>query len=277
MMIRLVRYVWLLLVVTLVVSCSSTRNIKKSIVWDGLNENEYIEKVFSHSDEKKVVTAKMSASLQLNGKKTGKLGGTLRIKKGEVIQISIAPFLGIEVGRAEITPDGLLVIDRMNKRYVEVSFKEWKSLTKVDLNFHILEALFLNEIFLPTKDELTERDLSSFKLSVKQPDVWLDVKKTKSFDYRFRTEAPQGLLMESRIELSGTSYALYWEYDDFEPFVNHVFPTSMFVSFEGGEKPSNASFSLSRLTTNADWQSRTKVSSKYQKVELEELIKMLVK
>lgn len=277
MMGRWVRYGWLIFVVTWLASCSSTRNLKKTVDVDGLDEAAYAEKVFSNSGEWKAVTAKMTASLNLNGKKTGKFSGSLRIKRGEVIQLSVTPFLGIEVGRAEISPDGLLVIDRMNKRYVEVSFNELKALTKVDVDFHILEALFLNEIFLPSKERLTVRDWSSFKLSVKQPDVWLDVKKTRPFGYRFRTEAPQGLLKGSHIELPGTQYALNWTYDDFEPLGNHVFPTSMSVSFEGGEKPSNAAFSLSRLSTNADWEAHTKVSGKYQKVKLEELLKMLVK
>lgn len=48
------------------------------------------------------------------------------MKRDEVIQLSIAPFLGIEVARAEISPDGVLVMDRMNKRYVQVPFDELK-------------------------------------------------------------------------------------------------------------------------------------------------------
>ena len=274
---KLQLYVCLVLLIGCLASCSSTKSVKKADFIENLSEAEYMEKVLANTAGWEAVTAKMQASLKLNGKSTGKFGGTLRIKRGEVIQLSIAPFLGIEVGRAEISPDGMLVIDRVNKRYVHVSFEELKNLTNVALDFHILESLFLNEIFLPTKERLTARDLSSVTLNVAQPDVLLDVKKSKTFSYKFRTEAPEGQLMETRIGLAGTAYALQWKYDDFQPLEQHQFPSSMNVSFEGGSKPSNATFSLSRLSTNADWETRTEVSKKYQKVELEEIIKMLVK
>lgn len=270
-------YGCLALFIACLASCSSTKSVKSSDFIDNLSETEYMERVLENSANWEAVTAKMSATLKLNGKSTGKVSGTLRIKRGEVIQMSIAPFLGIEVGRAEITPDGMLVIDRVNKRYVKVSFEELKALANVNLDFHILEALFLNEVFLPGKDKLSVRDLSSFKMNKNQPDVLLQVKKSKTFQYTFRTEAPEGLLKESHIGLTGTAYALQWKYDDFQPLEQHQFPSSMFVSFEGGSKPTNASFSLSRLSTNADWETHTEVSKKYQKVELEEIIKMLVK
>ena len=103
------------------------------------------------------------------------------------------------------------------------------------------------------------------------------MKKQKRFSYRFHTQAPEALLKETHIGLIGTPYGLKWKYDDFQPLEQHQFPSPMNVSFEGGSKPSNATFSLSRLSTNADWETRTEVSKKYQKVELEEIIKMLVK
>lgn len=85
------------------------------------------------------------------------------MKRDEVIQLSLtAPFIGIEVARAEISPDGILVMDRLNKRYVQVSFAELKGLAKADLDFHSLQALFLNEIFLPGKTTLSARDISAF-------------------------------------------------------------------------------------------------------------------
>lgn len=42
-------------------------------------------------------------------------------------------------------------MDRMNKRYVQVPFDELKNLAKADLDFHTLQALFMNEIFFREK------------------------------------------------------------------------------------------------------------------------------
>ena len=274
---RIYLYACLVLLIVLMASCSSTKSLKKSDFIGDLSETEYLEKVVSNTADWNALTAKMTLDLNLNGKSTGKVGGTLRIKRGEVIQISLAPFLGIEVGRAEISPDGMLVIDRVNKRYVQVSFDDLRKLTNVDLDFHVLEALFLNEMFLPGKPYLTSRDKSLFDWDIEQAGVILSAKKSKMFSYRFFTDAPEGRLKQSRIALAGSAYALNWNYDKFEPLKQSAFPTYMHVSFEGAKKPSDATFQLSRLTLQANWEAHTDVSKKYQKVELDELIKILVK
>lgn len=274
---RLYHILGIAVLVLLLASCSSTQSLKKSQSIEGMTETEYVESVISHAGGWDALTAKMALSIDWEGKGTTKVNGTLRIKKGEVIQLSIAPLLGIEVARAEISPDGVLVIDRMNKRYVEVSFAEVKALANADLDFHTLQALFLNELFLPGKDDLTSRDASSFRVEVGLDGVTLDVKKAKRFSYRFLTQAPEALLKESCIGLMNTPYRLKWEYAGFRPLDAKLFPSEMQVSFLGAKKPVKASFALSRLSTNADWDAHTEVSKRYEKVELEEVIKILLK
>lgn len=273
---RLYHILGIAVLVLLLASCSSTQSLKKSQSIEGMTETEYVESVIFHAGGWDALTAKMALTIDWEGKGTTKVNGTLRIKKGEVIQLSIAPLLGIEVARAEISPDGVLVIDRMNKRYVEVSFAEVKALANADLDFHTLQALFLNELFLPGKDDLTSRDASSFRVEVGLDGVTLDVKKAKRFSYRFLTQAPEALLKESCIGLMNTPYRLKWEYAGFRPLDAKLFPSEMQVSFLGAKKPVKASFALSRLSTNADWDTHTEVSKRYEKVELEDILKLLL-
>ena len=273
---RIFQLLGIVLMVALFASCSASKSIKKSHSIEGMTETEFVENAIENASGWEALTAKMSLTLDLGGKGETKVSGTLRIKKGEVVQLSIAPLLGIEVARAEISPDGILVIDRMNKRYVEVSFAEVKALIKADLDFHTLQALFLNELFLPGKGDLTARDASSFKVEPEAEGVWLNVKRAKRFGYHFLTEAPEALLKESYIGLNGTPYGLRWKYDDFRALGKKQFPVDMKLAFEGGKKPVKAALALSRLSTNGDWEARTEVSKKYEKVELEEILKILL-
>ena len=266
---------WALLTL-LLISCSSTKKLGKSDV-STFSETEYMEKMLFRTLGWNAITAKMSVELNLNGKTTGKINGTLRVKRGEVIQMLLVPFLGIEVGRVEISPDGLQIIDRINKRYVLISFEELKTKIHVNLSYPIIEALFLNEVFLPYKDKLTVRDKSSFDWMLAFPEIVLRVKKSKTFSYQFLTEAPEGWLHQTRIGLTGTSYALNWKYDDFKLLEQSVFPAYMQMSIEGMKEPISVMFNLSRLSIDDDWKGRTEISRKYQKVELEEVIKMLLK
>ena len=274
---RRIDWLWWTFVVVLMASCSSTKSLKTSHSIEGMTESEFVENVIVNAGGWDALTAKMALAIDLEGKGATKVNGTLRIKKGEVIQLSIAPFLGIEVARAEISPEGILVIDRMNKRYVEVSFAEVKALAHADLDFHTLQALFLNELFLPGKGDLTARDVSAFRVEPDAQGVVLDVKKAKRFSYQFLTKAPEALLKESRIGLEGTPYQLSWKYDNFRSLEQKRFPSEMQLAFEGGKKPVKAAFSLSRLSTDSDWESRTEVSSRYEKVELWDILKQLIK
>lgn len=274
---RFYHIVGIMVLVALLASCSSTKLLKKAHSIEGMNEVEYVENVIAHAGGWDALTAKMSLSLDLEGKGATKINGTLRVKKDEVIQMSIAPLLGIEVARVEISPDGVLVIDRMNKRYVKASFAEVEAMANAGLEFHTLQALFLNELFLPGKGALNARDASSYKVEMETDGVLLDVKKAKRFSYQFLTQAPEALLKESIITLTGTPYRLEWKYGTFRPLEQKLFPTDMQVAFKGGKKPVKASMALSRLSTDGDWETHTEVSKKYEKVELEDILKLLLK
>ena len=204
MMKRIYIYLFGAVLLAFVSSCSSTKNMRKSVSIGNLSETEYMTEVFNRAPAWDALTAKMSMAVDLNGKGATKISGTIRMKRDEVIQLSLtAPFIGIEVARAEISPDGILVMDRLNKRYVQVSFAELKGLAKADLDFHSLQALFLNEIFLPGKTTLSARDISAFTVHPENEHAVLEVKNGKKFAYRFRTTADEGLLKESHIGLAG--------------------------------------------------------------------------
>ena len=51
------------------------------------------------------------------------------------------------------------------------------------------------------------------------------------------------------------------------------FPGTMTVSFEGAAKPVTSVFELSRLSTNKDWEAHTEVPGKYERIELQDLLK----
>lgn len=69
-------------------------------------------------------------------------GGTMKLKEGERVQISVLmPIIRSEIARIEITPDDVLLIDRMNKRYVRASRRELEKILPRDANYAALEKL----------------------------------------------------------------------------------------------------------------------------------------
>ena len=69
----------------------------------------------------------------------------MKMKGGERVQLSILmPILRTEIARLEITPDEILLVDRMNKRYVRASRSELNDILPKEARFSKLEKLLLD-------------------------------------------------------------------------------------------------------------------------------------
>lgn len=70
------------------------------------------------------------------------VNGTMKLKDGERMQLSfLMPILRSEVARIDITPDEVLLVDRMGRRYVQASRQELKGMLPKKATFHALEKL----------------------------------------------------------------------------------------------------------------------------------------
>lgn len=72
------------------------------------------------------------------------VNGTLKLIGGDRMQVSfLMPIIRTEVARMEVTPDTILLVDRMGKRYVEASRDELKDMLPKNADFaHLEEMLF---------------------------------------------------------------------------------------------------------------------------------------
>lgn len=274
---RYISYLWIFIAGLLIASCSSTKGLKKNQLTIGnLTADEYVKAVIDQAPDWKAVTAKMQLTLTRSAQDI-QVSGSLKMKRGEVIQLSIAPVLGIEVARAEITPDGVLVIDRLHKKYVRVPFSEIKERLNADLDYHAFQSLFLNEIFVPGKSKLTAQDVNAFDTRLEAENAVLEVNSAKRFAYQFKTTINEGLLKQTHVGLVNSPYGLKWQYGNFKPLDKKQFPTTMFVAVEGANKSMTAQFNFTRLTTNEDWEANTQLSDRYEKMEIDDVLKILFK
>ncbi len=274
---RIIRHmVWVLVAVGMA-ACTASRKAGREPMVGGLTGEAYLEKVIELSPEWQTLSGKVALQLDLGAKGNTKVNATMRLKKGELIRLSVAPLLGIEVARLDITPEGLLAIDRINKRYVQASFEEIRNSWQVDLSFNVLQSLFLNEIFFPGKLQLETGDARYFFVQTEGEDAVIRAKTSKQFSYRFRTSAADGSLLETHVGVAGLPYALNWKYDRFEPLGARRFPAHMQVVLEGSSSPTILNMDFSRLSTGGDWDTVSEVSSRYKQISLQELLKMFIK
>lgn len=88
------------------------------------------------------------------------VNGTMKLKGGERMQISfLMPILRTEVARMEVTPDEILLVDRMGKRYVRATRKELKDVLPKKADFKHLEKLLYAASKPNGKKVLTGKEL----------------------------------------------------------------------------------------------------------------------
>lgn len=86
--------------------------------------------------------------------------GTLKLKAGERVQVSfLMPVLRTEVARIDLTPDEILLVDRMGRRYVQASREELKTMLPKKATFARLEKLLYEAARPGARNYLTGTDL----------------------------------------------------------------------------------------------------------------------
>lgn len=116
-------------------------------------------------DEAQYLSAKVALTIPNKGGAIT-VNGTMKLVSGQCMQLSLLmPILRSEIARMEVQPNEVLVIDRMNKRYVQATDKQLKEILPKRANFEYLEKILFNAAKPDGKRELTGKELgfSSFR------------------------------------------------------------------------------------------------------------------
>lgn len=81
-----------------------------------------------------------------SGNRSVSLGGSLRMKRDDVIQMNLTyGFLSISVGTLELTQDSVLFVSRMTKQYTRSSYDEVSALVGKSITFSDIQKYFWGE------------------------------------------------------------------------------------------------------------------------------------
>lgn len=234
----------------------------------------YKQKVMANAQTATCITAHTKVTLTTGGKDLS-CSGTLRMKRDDVIQLSLS-VLGFEVGRMECTQDGVLILDRYNKQYVRASYGQVSFLSQAGLDFHALQALFWDELFAPGSADVTAQ-LPRFRLSSAGDHTLLALTDAPRLEYDFLTLTASGVVDRLTVFGKNTSDkgTFTFRYGDFTTFNGKPFPQQMDLSIAGTGRDVSLSLSLSRLSTKSDWATRTEVSAKYKQRSADEILRHL--
>ena len=104
-------------------SCKTVKTISKPSMEKKINPMvQFIEQVQKNQPEFRTANvSKMAMELQM-GERNLNVSATCKIRKDSALYLSIQPFLGIEMFKAEFTTDSIKVFDKMNRRYYSADY-----------------------------------------------------------------------------------------------------------------------------------------------------------
>ena len=215
----------------LLTGCKSSRGVTgKSPSAGSLNRTERVERVLAQAPQTECINAKMRFSLQL-GEKDFSIGGNFRMKKDDVIQLSLVGFGIIEGGRIEFTRDSVLLVDRLHHQYISVAYNDVASCGSPKWTFtHSRHSSGTNSSCRDCSTSPCEA--RHFDVSREGDSVVLTGDGNRRLAYRFFTSLVTGLLERTEIS-SRSDYRLDWTYGDFVDLGGAKYPAQMRIELFG--------------------------------------------
>jgi len=278
----------------MLIACGTSRQTtgggSSSVVQDAKGENSetvklnFLRKVYDNEVYSSCISSKIKFTLN-NGKKDISVSGSLRMRRDDVIRIQLTPFGLMEAGRLEFTKDYVLIVDRINKRYVKEDYTQVDFLQKNGLDFYALQALFWNQLYMPGSQKVSDSTLKSYTVDLADEAKSSQIKYAKGgMNYEWTAENSSARITQTKVtynsRANGTT-RLTCDYGAFKPLQSKQFPTDITLKMASDAVKQGRTVSvkleLTDLDTSSDWETRTEVSSKYRKVTVEEALQLLTK
>ena len=274
---KLSKYLIVLLLVLFVgiYSCKPKERIVQaaSELEDKTNSNLF-EDILENEVRYSTFSSKLNMSFS-TGRKVLNSRATLRIVRNEAIQLSIQPIFGIEMFRLYIQPDCIIILDRMNKRYVQETYDDLKKEYPIGFNFYTLQSLFTNALFIPEQSNVLIDDYRKFRYVQSSNNYRLSGRdRISDIDYSFFVNGNDQITL-TQMYMPAKKYSMEWSYDEFSLVEKLFFPLEMKVSASSEKINLNTSISLSSINFDESLTLDSSIPSSYTKVELKEVIKLL--
>lgn len=284
-------FLWLMLMALVVVSCGTKKTVVdnstdvKTVT--GTEDAEqlklnYMRRVYDNAVYTQNIVSNIDFSID-TGSKDISVGGSLHMRKDDVIRIQLTAFGLMEVGRLEFTKDYVMIVDRIHKEYIKADYNKVSFLQRNGLNFYSLQALFWNMLFMPGTKKVTDDMLKQFALNLQSSSVMVPVNlKQGNMSYVWQTESKTGQIKQTEItyadKSSGTT-KIICKYDDFKPVGTKMFPHMLTLNgkTQATQKPRDVKvgIKLKGVKMDKDWETRTTLSGKYKAVSVEEVLEKI--
>lgn len=260
-------------------SCRSSKNMTEENAGKQDVAADWFEQINATSLKTGTVSGKMKLELAAGGKKQS-VGGSCSLQRDKIIRLSLVAFGFVELGRVEITPDYVMIVNRMQKEYVKVRFDDFPFLSDAGISFHNLQALLWAELFVANNDSICTRNDFTFARNGSQ--IKLESAGFPAFTTQFTVNAATGLLSRAAVLVpkKKSTPLLEWNYENYAEIEENAekkrFPDKMRLVIMGGGNNPTANLSLSSLkSSDKEIEPSKEPGGKYKQINADALLKTL--
>lgn len=209
---------------------------------------------------------KMSFSLTLAGTEMNS-SGSIRIARDSVIICSIMPLPGMEFFRIAINKQGVVMINRVDKKFVSVSYDEMKK-KGMDLNYQAFEAILTNRLFLYGEEYFPKAsDFGATEMNGRVKLMRTTGNVLQEFEYNSSKELSSGSIS------IGSDYFTEWRYSDYFNVKNIRFPHTTFLSIKKGNVRRDITMTVENVALDKDRNFEVKIPTTYTRISMEDFLK----
>ena len=243
----------------------------------------HFAKVTGNNTTAQNLVAKVHVTINFNDKELS-TNGTLRMKKDDVIRIQLVALGIMEVGRLEFTKDYVMIVDKFHKKYVQEDYNKVSFLKENGLDFHALQALLWNQLYVPGKSAVSSSDLKEFKVQpVGTGDKSNIVLDRGNFTYNWLADNSTSRIENVEVKYKSQSHGatdVNCTYAKFVKVGSRQFPSDIQLSLQTtaikGGKNLTLGFILDDIKSSDKWETRTTPSKKYDKISVDEMLNLLM-
>jgi len=186
------------------------------------------------------LSLKGKANLDMNGN-TNSVTMNVRMQKDQKIWVSFTAIAGIEVARALITPDSLLVRNNWQSVSLRKPFSYIYNFTSKQLTFKMLQSLLAGNTIDELMNENAELELNGGLFTLNGD------KGSLAYGVLFNTFLKTATLQLNDVK---AGQALKVEYSDYQDVTGALFPSVIKLNSMSGKKKINIAFDFSKIERN---------------------------
>ena len=148
-----------------------------------------------------------------------------------------------------------------------------------------MQALFWNQLMIPGEKQVKASDLESFRVNLTQAGDFYPITLVKgAMTYLWNANKNNGRIATAVINYVNSQQeksVLTWNYQNFKSIGLQYFPSTQSFTFttrQGAKtrQHGEVTIAMDDIKTDADWEERSTISNRYQRVDAEDIIGKLL-